>query len=439
MSDDIMSVARFQHPLLADDVLHERLPGGCDLYVYRKPHLRRRHGLLIVDFGSIDVGDSALASCGLSGELYGLAHFLEHRLFAKPSGDITDRFATLGAEVDAHTSLATTGFSFTCLDDFDACLALLLELVLVPYFPEEAVDREREIITREIEMFEDSVESVAFSAALRSLYPNHPLGVDIGGTPESLRLIDSRALELAHRAAYRPARLGVFLSGDLDFQACRTRVSAALREYVQPQAEHPRPASRLLAHPAPGRIVAPLSVAQPRLLLAFAPVARALSGPALLQRELCMELVCDILFGPSSEFYTRHYESGLIDDHSFGYEVYAEPSFTFAVVGGDTPGPAELEEAIVSEISRARCSPMVADDFGRAMRKAHGHLLCRYDEIDGCAAMVHAVAHRGGDPFGLFEVHAGTAPDDVSACLEACFSTAAYGSSVVLPSTLGSA
>lgn len=428
-----MALARFQHPLLADDVLHHCLPCGCDLYVYRKQNLRRRHGLLIVDFGSIDVGLGALASPESGGQPYGLAHFLEHRLFAKPSGDITDRFAALGVEVDAHTTLTTTGFSFTCIDGFDTCLELLLELALAPHFTEEAVDREREIITREIELFEDSVESVAFNAALRSLYPHHPLGVDIAGTPRSLELIDCRLLEEAHRIAYRPARLGLFLSGDLDFQDCRTRLSSALQEYVHPLPGVAPAAPRPLAEPIPGRVVAHLAVAQPRLLLAFAPVARKLSGRALLQRELCMELACDILFGPSSEFYYRNYESGLIDDDSFGYEVYVDPSFTFAVVGGDSPRPDELEEAIVSEISGAVSDSTVADDFDRAMRKAHGQLLCQHDEIDGCAAMVHAAVRLGGDPFCLFEVQAAITPDDVRACLEACFCPEAYGVSVVLP------
>jgi len=431
-----MSPARYQHPLLADDVLHECLSGGCDLYVYRKRSLRRRHGLLTVDFGSVDVGSCEPAPSGSGGALHGLAHFLEHRLFVKASGDITDRFAALGAEVDAHTSLTTTGYSFTCIESFEACLGLLLELVLVPYFTEEAIGREREIITREIELYEDSVESLAFNAALRSLYPHHPLGVDIAGTRESLERIDREALLLAHRAAYCPSRLALFLSGDLDFGSCRECVSSLLEQYAELQQTASPSMPRPLADPAPRRMVARLSVAQPRLLLAFAPSARELRGVTLMRREICMELLCDILFGPAGAFYSRHYESGLIDDGSFGYEIHTEPSFTFAVVGGATPHPAELEEAITDEIATAAAGTMVADGLERAVRKAHGQLLCRYDEIEGCAAMVDAAARRNCAPFFRFEVLATITLEQVTACLASCLRTEAYGVSVVLPHTV---
>ena len=71
----------------------------------------------------------------------------------------------------------------------------------------------------------------------------------------------------------------------------------------------------------------------------------------MLIQELSSGLVLDILFGRSSDFYTKAYNEGLIDE-SFSYDFTMEKGFGFAMVGSDTEQPDELEDGNPEDASR---------------------------------------------------------------------------------------
>ena len=102
--------------------------------------------------------------------------------------------------------------------------------------------------------------------------------------------------------------------------------------------------------PAPHRISSRLAVVRPRVYMAFHDSESGLEGIELLKKEICLDMAADILFGPSSEFFAEQYEAGEIDGDGFGWEIYAEPAFLFAVMGGDVSNAGRLgigAEAVV--------------------------------------------------------------------------------------------
>ena len=423
-----------RHPVLGDDLVCVRLSCGLELYAYLKPTLERRHALLTVDYGSADAwwwperGEEARPAP------HGVAHFLEHRLFDKADGDITARFTAVGADVDAHTTFTSTGYSFTSCDHFDEGLALLLELVLTPHFSEAAVRRERDIITREIELSEDSVDWVAFSAVLRSLYGRGAMGDDIAGTPESLAQIDLPLLESCYRSYYRPERMALVVAGDIDVSGVVAAAQRAVEQALGSAEPGQSPAwSRSPVTASPRREMRRLATALPRLLVAGVSGPTGLQGLDLLRHELCLDLALDILLGPSSGFYTHHYQAGLVDDDTFGYEIYCEPAFTFCVIGGDTPEPDRLEEEVAAQVDRGLCGGIIGEGFERSLRRSWGHLLCRYEEVEGCAAMVHSAAARGASAFDYFAAYKGLEAADVAAALDSCMGSRPWGVATVLP------
>jgi len=403
---------------------------GLDFIACSKPGFARRHALLTVDYGSADAlwrprpGDEPQPAP------HGVAHFLEHRLFDKGDGDISARFTALGADVDAHTSFTSTAYSFTCSDRFEESLALLLELVLEPHFTEAAVDRERDIITREIELYDDSVDWVAFNALMRSLYGDGAMGDDIAGTPQSLERIDVTVLEACYRDYYRPPRMSLVVAGDLDADAAAAMVDEALAaRSCDGEAALPRPA----AVAQPRRETRRLTVSTPRLLVAGAASGHQVEGLDLLRLELSLDLGLDILFGPSSAFYDRHYRSGLVDDETFGYDVYCEPTFTFCTVGGDTPEPARLEDEIAGQVEAGLQGGLIDQGFERSRRRSWGNLVCRYEEVDACAAIAQSAAARRAGVFDYFEAYEGLQAGDVIAALSLCLASRPWGVATVLP------
>lgn len=388
---------RRREPVVREEVCQVDLRGGGRLWVCPRP-ARRCQALLTVDFGALDEGPQVAG-----GPLpAGVAHFLEHRLFEKGEGDISERFTNLGAEVDAQTGLTSTAYTCSAAPaSFAAALDLLLELAGQPHFPADSVARERGIIAREIRLYEDSVDWVAYQAALGSLYAGRRIAVDIAGTEASLGAIDAQLLHRCHATFYQTGRLQLFVAGPVDPDEVGAQVEAALRSW--PAAEAPTP-RRPWNPPRPSSLQVRLGVRRPRRLLAFAQ-RRPAAGRDLLRDEVCLELALDILFGPASEFYARHYESGLIDDETFGAEVHLDDCYGFCLIGGDTDDPEALSAAITAELAVAVDGDRLEEDCERAFRRAYGEMVTRWEEVDGCTASMETAALRGCHPFDLVEIY----------------------------------
>ena len=428
-------MSRLYEASIGDEVHVETISPGCELYVYPLRGAKQTHILLTVDYGSIDRYYAA-GSRGLQPSPPGVAHFLEHRLFEKVDGDITERFNELGSAVDAQTSFTNTEYSTTFRDRFADNAALLLETALEPHFTDDGIDREREIITREINLYEEEVEWVCFSTAMDSLYRCQPVGIDVAGTVESIKEIDRAILEACHHTFYRSERMAMFVCGDVDVAETRDQAGALWARYGHHTNGDPLPTARQRAtpHPVHERYAVRMNIAQPRLCLAFHdPLSGRVAGDELLKRELCLEVGLDILFGPTSEFHARCYETGLIDSASFDFELFSAPEFSFCHIGGDTSEPERLEEAILREIEKLSGGDTIGDDLDRAMNKAFGALVRSYDDVEDCATMVYNEVFAGASPFAYFRTFTEPRAEDVQTVLAGILNPGQFGTAVVLP------
>ena len=254
-----LGLEQIRNPRLGENMFVGAGRGPVPVYVHPKPEAHQAHALLAVEYGAIDSLSTGFTP--------GAAHFLEHRLFEKQEGDISARFSALGADVDAQTGLTQTSFSVTCAEDLAACVELLMHLALELHLTDEGIERERRIIMREIELFADNVESVCFANALRALYPDHPISIDIAGTPASLGEIDRPLLRASHEHYYSAGRISLFAAGKVAPEELCEAVDAhtsSLRR--NPAGNFP---GRRAPVPAPRRVISRLAVARPRVYMAF--------------------------------------------------------------------------------------------------------------------------------------------------------------------------
>ena len=420
------------HPALEEQAYWGTV-GGLTLVLYPRASARRRHALLTLDYGSIDRNFTLATDNRHHFETpAGVAHFLEHRIFEKRYGDISTRFADLGATVDAHTTMTETGYSVSCTDGFDQTLSLLFELVFEPAsLTAEGIARERAIIRRELELYQDDVDWVSFFTCLQSLYGDHPIATDIAGTSESIEHIDHQVLARCHQAFYRPERAVLFLFGDFEIESTWQLVGSMVSElngHNVPRVQTLRPP----AVPRPSRSQHVMSVSEPRIALAFHDNSTP-EGEALLKRELSLELVMDMLFGPASEFYTREYCDGLIEEESFSWEVQAESGYCFCLVSGDCQEPTILEERVRTEIELASRNDLIAQDWDRAVRKMYGSLVSRFEDGQDCAEMVVAAVRQGCDPFAYLPILSAITVEDVEDALQTALRPDCCGISTVMP------
>ena len=388
---------RTRDRLLREEIRSARLSCGLQALVVPKRGVTRKIAIFSTRYGSIDLVFSPEAGRDPAPTPAGIAHFLEHQLFKKQDMDVLMEFGRFGASSNAFTDYNSTTYYFSGTERFEECLDLLVRLVYAPHFTDEGVAKEKLIIEQELKMYDDQPDYRIYKNLMASLYREHPVRIDIGGSVETIQHIDTPLLSSCYRRFYHPSNMGFIACGDLDPDDVFRRLEKAL------PASRFAPANGSIARSYPAEPVGPSKklvrdsavVSRPRVIVGYKDLA--IDGP-LLDRELATSVLLDNLFGPTSAFHSKWYRQGLIDD-TFSASHTAEPEFGFTLIGGETDEPEKLAEEIRKEIARASKTKLHKRDVERARRKRLGRYLRSFDSPDGIAFMVLGFAMKGLDVF----------------------------------------
>jgi len=122
----------------------------------------------------------------------GMAHFLEHMPF-KGSKKYPSPFVIanlldgIGGMSNAFTSKDYVGYwTKATLEEFPKTLDVLADVVLNPLLDEKEIEKEKGVITEEINMYEDKPDFTVSEIFETLLYPNHPLGRSSLGTKQTV-------------------------------------------------------------------------------------------------------------------------------------------------------------------------------------------------------------------------------------------------------------
>ena len=362
-------------PNLGETFFEERLPCGLLLRVTPKPDFSKTYAFLAANYGAID---TRFYLNGRPRETPdGVAHYLEHKMFDMPQGNVMQEFTRLGGSPNAFTSYAMTAYHVQCTQRWEENLTLLLQFVSTPYFTEESVEKERGIIAQEIRMYEDNADSRMYENLFSILYDHHPVRKPIAGTVESIAAITPEILAECHRAFYDPANMMLSVVGPVDPEGVadiagqllpkRDGAVSVSRDYGPPESPIPKE----------GRREARMEVAMPGFTVGF-PCAES-ANP--LRQELAGELAMELLVGESSALYTRLYEEGLIDsDFSAGCE--GVKTLAMLTAGGDSKDPDRVCEAILEEAARIGREGADPQLFERLKRSAFGRRMRELDSFE---------------------------------------------------------
>lgn len=204
-------------------IIKRKYKSGFTAEIILKPHFYQRFFGIIIDFGSSDPQP-----------VFGAAHFLEHKLFAKADGDISHKFEEIGADVNAFTSFNETMYYCSGIERAPKMIELLFELVGVPYFTKENVAKEAPIIEQELGMYKDDPSWSVNSAIMTSMFGHSGLGVDVVGTEASIKKITPQNLLTAYQENYVPGKMQFVACGDFS----DNQVQTILRQVGKLQAKY---------------------------------------------------------------------------------------------------------------------------------------------------------------------------------------------------------
>ncbi|MSQ28156.1 MAG: insulinase family protein [Dehalococcoidia bacterium] len=156
-----------------------------------------------------------------SPEQAGISHFVEHMLFKgtekrpRPE-DISGVVENVGGIQNAATDRELTVYwCKVAKPHFDQGLDVLLDMVRHSVFDPLEIEKERNVILEELKQVQDSPSELAGLLIDSTIWPDQPLGRDVGGSKETVSGI-SRDMLLGYlHQQYDPGNTVVSISGDI--------------------------------------------------------------------------------------------------------------------------------------------------------------------------------------------------------------------------------
>ncbi len=121
----------------------------------------------------------------------GMSHFMEHMMFkgteTRTAAEISQVFDGIGAELNAFTSKEYTCYYARVIDEHVALATEVLgDMVAHASLAQDAAESEREVVIEEIARMEDTPDDQIHEVFAHALWPEHPLGLPILGSRESV-------------------------------------------------------------------------------------------------------------------------------------------------------------------------------------------------------------------------------------------------------------
>lgn len=174
----------------------------------------------------------------------GLAHFLEHCIFKgtkkRKAFHILSRLDAVGGELNAYTAKEEMVVYGSFREQYlDRAAELIADILLNSHFPEKEIDKEKMIILDEINSYLDSPADKIFDDYEALLFPNHPLGNNILGTPDTVQSFTTKSLEDFMKRRFTAENMVVSYVGNLPMD----KVIRILEKYLLqiPSSDSPDP------------------------------------------------------------------------------------------------------------------------------------------------------------------------------------------------------
>ena len=149
---------------------------------------------------------------------YGLAHFVEHTIFKgtthRRAWHILNRMERVGGELNAYTTKeGTMLYSVFPSQHLERAVDLLADLVQWSQFPQEELDRERDVVLEEAASYRDTPSDAVYDDFEDLLFAGSELGHNILGRKEDLENLTREDCMNYLKTLYVPTNMVFFAVG----------------------------------------------------------------------------------------------------------------------------------------------------------------------------------------------------------------------------------
>lgn len=374
-------------PARAIDVIVATSPGGVPFWLVEEP------AIPIVSLEIEIPGGARLDPAGKAG-----ASTLMSYLYDEGAGDLDS--AAFNAAKDALSArfgfdVAQDSFSVSAQmlsSELEPSVRLLATALAAPRLDADAVERMRQALLARLASEAQDPNDIAGRVWFAKAFPEHPYGIDIGGTPESVGALTAEDLRAAHGRLVQRAGVRIALVGDVT-EAEAGRMLDLLFAGV-PEGEA-RLFERLEAAPPPGIEVVDLDV--PQSVAIFGQAGLYWDDPDFIPAHVMNHII------GGGGFASRLMEE-VREKRGLAYGVYSYLSARDSaalILGGVQTANERMAESLAiirAEFERLAAGGVSEDELERAKRYLTGAFPLRFDSNAKIANYLVGLQSQGLEP-----------------------------------------
>lgn len=210
---------------LDEEVYFEKLDNGLEVYLFNKESFKSSYVTFTTKYGSVYNEFIPIGSNKMTSFPKGIAHFLEHKVFAVKDGpDPMEFFSKSGAICNAYTTFDNTTYLFYATSNLKENICYLLDYVQELYLTDESVENEKNIISEEIHMYDDRPSEVLAEKIRYNTLNSNPYRDSIIGTTSDISKITKDDLETCYKTFYHPSNMFLVVVGSFDVEEIMTAI-----------------------------------------------------------------------------------------------------------------------------------------------------------------------------------------------------------------------
>ena len=376
-----MSIKSFN--VMEEKIFNKQLDNGLSVTIIQKKGFKTVSAAFTTSFGGI------YNKISVNGTKYdlplGVAHFLEHKLFASENGeDITIAFSNIGLEVNAYTDYYNTTYYFNGSKNIHQGIELLLDFVQSPHFTDENVESEKGIIEQELLMYQDIPSEAASLGLMNNMYHTFPYIYDVGGTVEDVYKINKEILYFCYELFYHPKNMQFVIVGDVDVDEIfeiieNNQNKKVFKDFQSPQIIIDKECDTI----AKDNNFSKMDVVNPKVLIGLKLPMRKniIKRNELPLDDLYYRIIKNTLFGGYTKFYQKLLDDKIICGRlrsGYNGDNYAQ----YLSIGADVHNVDEFIKRIKKRLKTLKNIKFSQKEIDRVKKDAIGKYILSFNNVE---------------------------------------------------------
>ena len=349
------------------------------------------NGLRIISSSMLHTRSAAIAIFVGTGSRYerddeaGVSHFIEHLCFKgterRPTPQmISETVEGTGGILNGSTDQEiTTLWAKVARPHLFETMDLLVDMLRNSRFDPKDVEKERQVILEELSMVKDSPQGWADVLIDQLVWPEHPLGRDIGGTRESISGLTRKKIRDYQESQHTPGNTIVTVAGNVEHDEIVDALSKTLSDWKPNTPKSWTPA-------VDGQV-------EPRLAIEYRKTEQvhfciALRGLSVLDPDRHALNLLNIILGEgmSSRLFIELRENKGLAYSVYSYTTHFQDSGSLVVYAGVDPKRTKQAVAgVAHELERLK-DDVTEEELRKAKELVKGRLLLRMEDTRSVAS-----------------------------------------------------